>query len=309
MRIVFAGTPQAAVPTLDALAASPHEVPLVVTRNDAPQGRRRRLTPSPVAQRATELGLPVLKTNSLDAEAVSKIRSTEPDIGVIVAFGALVRSDLLQVPPHGWVNLHFSALPRWRGAAPVQQALIHGDDTIGVSVFQLVEALDEGDVWATQTEPIPPDATAGDLLDSLSRSGAELMVNALETISTGDALPTPQRGPSTYAAKLSSSDARLVVTDAADAVYNRFRGVTPAPGAYVVTADGEERIKIHGMTRAPSDAPPLEPGTIAEHHGRVLLGTGTAPLALTRVQPPGKPAMDAADWWRGLRHDVHLEAE
>lgn len=307
MRIVFAGTPHAAVPTLEALADSEHEVSLVVTRDDAPRGRRRQLAPSPVAQRAAELGLPVFKTNSLGQDATDRIRSASPDIGVIVAYGALVRSDLLQVPQHGWVNLHFSALPRWRGAAPVQQAIIHGDTSIGASVFQLVEALDEGDVWGTETEPIPADATAGDVLDSLSRSGAGLMLRSLDTIAAGQTRPTPQSGQSTYAAKLTPPDARLPVAESADVVYARFRGVTPAPGAFVVNADTEERIKIHQMSRAPLDAPQLEPGTIREHGGQVLLGTGTAPLALIRIQPPGKKSMNAADWWRGLRHAIRVK--
>jgi len=301
MRLVFAGTPEAAVPSLRVLAASVHEVVLVVTRPDAPLGRKRVLTPSPVAQASAELGLPVLRTARLDAAATAEITATEPELGVIVAYGGLVREPLLSAPAHGWINLHFSLLPRWRGAAPVQHALIAGDDETGASVFRLVPELDAGDVYGERRQPVRAEATAGDVLGALAQDGAELLHEVVDAIAAGEARATPQSGEPTYAPKLTIADGALDFTLPAAAVLARLRGVTPEPGAF--TTVGGARVKILAAHEAAdADAGP-EAGRIALAGRDVLIGTATHPVVLDRVQPAGRGPMAAADWWRGVRVD------
>ncbi len=302
MRLVFAGTPAPAVPSLRRLAASGHDIVAVVTRRDAPLGRKRVLTPSPVAAAAEELGLEVLRADRLDADVTADLTARDPDLGVIVAYGGLVREPLLSAPRHGWINLHFSLLPRWRGAAPVQHALIAGDRRTGVSVFQLVPELDAGAVYAERSCDIPADVTAGELLDELAASGADLLAEVVDAIADGTAVARPQEGTPTYAGKLADDDGRIRWTDGAEAVLARIRGVTPEPGAHT-TLDGT-RLKILGARRAPADAPAPAPGHFASHGKAVLVGTGDAPVVLEVVQPAGKGPMRAADWWRGLRSDA-----
>jgi len=299
VRIVFAGTPSVAVDSLDALHASGHEICCVITRDDAPLGRKRILTPSPVAARAVELGLPVVKANRLDDAVTERITKYAPDLGVIVAYGGLVREPLLSVPSHGWVNLHFSSLPSWRGAAPVQRALIAGEDTIGLAVFQLTPGLDEGDVWLQKTVPTGQDATAGELLAGLASTGAQLLVDSVRGIADGSLAPSPQSGEASYARKLSIDDGHLDLSQPAETLYARFRGVTPEPGAYVLM--GEQRFKIREARLSPGDAPHPAPGRFALHGKTLLLGASEGSLALLRVQPAGKPAMAGADWWRGVQ--------
>lgn len=308
MRLVFAGTPAAAIPTLRALAQA-HEIAAVVTRPDAPQGRKRVLTPSPVAQVAAELGLPIIRADRLDDEATGRIASLRPELGVIVAYGGLVREPLLSTPDHGWINLHFSLLPQWRGAAPVQRALIAGDAELGASVFQLVPALDAGDVFAMRTVDVPAGATADVALEVLAEDGARLTADVVAGIADGTAAAHPQEGEATTAPKLTIEDGALDWNEPVDAVYARFRGVTPEPGAH--TTVGGLRVKILAATpvTVPAvDAPSLAPGEITATREAILIGTATAPLAVTRVQPAGKPAMNAPDWWRGLRADDTLRA-
>ncbi|MBD3940956.1 methionyl-tRNA formyltransferase [Microbacterium sp. NEAU-LLC] len=299
MRLVFAGTPTPAVPSLRRLAASTHDIAAVITRRDAPLGRKRVLTPSPVAAAADELGLPVIKADRLDDDATARIAALRPDLGVIVAYGGLVREPLLSTPAHGWINLHFSLLPRWRGAAPVQHALIAGDAATGASVFQLVAELDAGDVFAELEHPVPADATAGDLLSALADAGADLLADVVDAIAAGSAVARPQVGEPSYAAKLGDDDGRIRWDEPAAAVLGRIRGVTPEPGAHT-TIDGA-RMKVLAVSAAPSGAPALRPGELALHDKRVLAGTASTPIALDMVQPAGKAAMRAADWWRGLR--------
>ncbi len=297
MRLVFAGTPAPAVPSLRTLAARGHDIRLAVTRTDAPLGRKRILTPSPVAVAAEELGVDVVRADRLDAAVTERIAAEEPDLGVIVAYGGLVREPLLSTPTHGWINLHFSLLPRWRGAAPVQRALIAGDATTGASVFQLVAELDAGDVFGELEIPVPSGATAGDLLDELALAGADLLADVVAAIGDGTATATPQVGEATYAAKLGDDDGRIRWDEPRSAVLGRIRGVTPEPGAH--TTIGGARLKILGATAA--DAPSLRPGEITGDGKRVLVGTATDPVQLESVQPAGRGAMRAADWWRGLR--------
>jgi methionyl-tRNA formyltransferase len=306
LRIVFAGTPPVAVPALDALAASRHDVIGVVTRADAPLGRKRQLTPSPVAVRAAELGIETIKANRLREAETDAVRALGPDLGVIVAYGGLLRAPMLAAPRLGWVNLHFSLLPRWRGAAPVQRAVMAGDTETGSAVFQLVEELDAGDVFSLERRPIGADETAGEVLDALAASGARQLASIVDELAAGTAHATSQTGATTLAPKLALDDARLVLTDAGDEVYARLRGVTPEPGAFVLV--GGERFKIHAA-RLARGADRLAPGVFGAHDGKVYLGTGTHPLELITVQPAGKRAMPAADWWRGLQRREGVVAE
>ncbi|WP_243074761.1 methionyl-tRNA formyltransferase [Microbacterium sp. SS28] len=307
MRLVFAGTPDAAVPTLRRLAASDHDVVAVVTRTDAPLGRKRVLTPSPVAQAAGELGIPTIKADRLDDAATGAIGAFAPDLGVIVAYGGLVREPLLSLPGHGWINLHFSLLPRWRGAAPVQRALIAGDAETGAAVFQLVPALDAGDVFAQLRIPTPEGVTAGELLADLAVRGADLVSEVVDGIAAGTAQARAQTGEPTHAAKLGLEDGRIRWREPREAVLSRVRGVTPEPGAHT-TLDGA-RLKVLAAAPAPAGAERLSPGELALVGRDVHAGTATDPIVLETVQPAGKGAMRAPDWWRGMRAEGRVVAE
>jgi len=224
MRIIFAGTPEVAVPTLRALVAAGHDVCIVVTRPDAPLGRKRILTPSPVAAAALELGLPVLRVAKVDAAVSAQLAALGAELGVVVAFGGLLPRPALDAPSRGWINLHFSDLPRWRGAAPVQWAIIAGDRDIGTAVFSLVEELDAGDVYSCQRSQIDPDETAGELLARLSISGAVQLTDVLNEMTAGTATAVAQRGDVTYARKLTLEDAHIDTNAPADIVYAQIRG-------------------------------------------------------------------------------------
>ena len=299
MRLVFAGTPAVAVPSLHRLSAGRHDLATVVTRDDAPLGRKRVLTPSPVADAAEQLGIPVLKADRLDADVTAQVAALAPDLGVIVAYGGLVREPLLSTPRHGWINLHFSLLPKWRGAAPVQRALMAGDPVTGASVFQLVAALDAGDVFAEERYEVPAGATSGEVLDELARIGAPLLARVVDAIADGTARAVPQTGEPTLAPKLTLADGLLDLTQDAASLLHRIAGVTPEPGAHT-TFDGA-RFKV--LRASVSDAPPIPPGRVVASGREVVVGTGTTPLRLESVQPAGKGAMDAGDWFRGLRTD------
>jgi len=267
-----------------------------VTREDSPQGRKRVLTPTPVAVAAEAAGIRVIRANRL-GPVIEELRELHPDLGVIVAYGGLVREPLLGAPRLGWINLHFSLLPRWRGAAPVQRAIIAGDQETGASVFQLVPELDAGDVYGTESRPIGRNQTAGHLLGALAASGAALLARVVDELAAGTATAAPQSGAVTLAPKLTLEDGRLDWSQDAAVVDARIRGVTPEPGAFTTIDDA--RLKVHAASIA-HDVPKLEPGRIEERGGRVFAGTGTVPLELLEVQPAGKRAMPAADWWRGL---------
>jgi methionyl-tRNA formyltransferase len=307
MRLVFAGTPQAAVPALDALLKSRHEVAAVVTRPDAPAGRGLHLGPSPVAQRAAEAGVEVLKpARPRDPDFTDRLRQIAPDVVPITAYGALIPQSVLDIPAQGWVNLHFSLLPAWRGAAPVQHAILHGDDITGATTFRLVKELDAGPVFGVVTEPVHPRDTAGDLLGRLAVSGADLLVATLDGIESGqlEARPQPAEGVS-LAPKITAGDARVRWDQPAIAVDRQLRACTPSPGAWTML--GEARLKLWPVDPAPQEAPaagPLAPGEVRILRSAVLVGTGTTPVGLGDVQPPGKRRMRAADWARGLRQDA-----
>jgi methionyl-tRNA formyltransferase len=302
MRLVVAGSPAAAVPTLRRLAASEHEIAAVLTRPATPQGRKRVLTPTPVAQVASELGLPVIEASRVDDDVTARIVDLDVDLGVIVAYGALLRRPALDAPRHGWINLHFSDLPAYRGAAPVQRAVIAGDTSTAATVFQLVEALDAGPVYAAEAFDIDSEATSGEVLAAMAEVGADLVARVVDGIAAGSAVPTEQTGTPTLAPKLTIEDGRIDFTAPAAVVHARLRGVTPEPGAYAHL--GETRVKLLRSTRLPGGpedpAPSLTPGALAVQGGQLLVGTGDDPLVLTEVQPAGKKAMDAAAWARGL---------
>jgi methionyl-tRNA formyltransferase len=302
VRIVFAGTPETSVPTLDALLDSRHEVAAVLTRPEAPSGRGRQLIPSPVAQHAAARGVEVLTPRTpSDPEFLDRLRAIGPACCPIVAYGALLRREALDVPEFGWINLHFSVLPAWRGAAPVQRSIMAGDEVTGATVFSLVEELDAGPVLGTITERIRDDDTAGTLLDRLARDGAGLLVDALDHIEDGDiaAHPQPEDGVS-YAAKLTTDDARIDWNRPAFAVDRQIRGCTPDPGAWSML--GDERLKLGPANlaeEAAPDAPRLRPGQLHVGKREVRVGTATTDIVLGDVQSFGRKRMPAADWGRG----------
>ncbi len=300
MRVVFAGTPAVALPALDAVAASDHELVGVVTRPDAPSGRGRRLTGSPVAARAEELGVPVLKPeHPRDEEFQTQLRALAPDCCPVVAYGALVPRSALDIPRHGWVNLHFSVLPAWRGAAPVQHAIWAGDEVTGATTFRIVEALDAGPTFGVMTEAVRPTDTAGELLERLADGGAGLLVATLDGIADGSLEAREQPGDGvSLAPKITVDDARIDWSEPAAATDRRVRACTPGPGAWT-TLDGD-RVKV-GPVRADADGPVLTPGELAVGKAEVLVGTGTTPVRLGEVKPVGKRQMPAADWARGAR--------
>jgi methionyl-tRNA formyltransferase len=300
MRVVFAGTPEVALPSLRAVAASGHELVGVVTRPDAPQGRGRRLVASPVAQLAEELGVPVLKpAHPKDPEFQDRLRELDPDCCPVVAYGALLPQSALDIPRHGWVNLHFSILPAWRGAAPVQRALWAGDEFTGATTFRIVRELDAGPTYGVVTERVRETDTAGELLERLADAGAPLLVATLDGIDDGsvEARSQPDEGVS-IAPKILVEDAEVRWTEPALAVDRRIRACTPAPGAWTTFAG--ERLKL-GAVRPDSAADPLDPGVLAVSKNAVHVGTGTVPVRLGDVKAFGKKQMAAADWARGLR--------
>ncbi|MER7444351.1 methionyl-tRNA formyltransferase [Micromonospora avicenniae] len=300
MRVIFAGTPAVAVPSVAAVAASRHELVAVVTRPDAPAGRGRGLSRSPVGAWADEHDVEVLTpARPREPEFLARLRELAPDCVPVVAYGALVPPAALEIPRHGWVNLHFSLLPAWRGAAPVQHAVLHGDELTGASVFQLEEGLDTGPVYGTLTDEIRPTDTSGDLLDRLAVSGSGLLVAVLDAIEDGSARAEPQPADGvSLAPKLTVDDARVRWTDPAFAVDRRVRACTPAPGPWS-TFRGE-RIKLGPVVPVP-DAPGLKPGELLVEKSRVLVGTATTPVRLGEVRAAGKRAMPATDWARGAR--------
>ncbi|MFF5921237.1 methionyl-tRNA formyltransferase [Streptomyces flavochromogenes] len=301
MKLVFAGTPEVAVPALDALLASGrHEVAAVVTRPDAPAGRGRRLVASPVAQRAEEAGIEVLKpARPRDEEFLARLREIAPDCCPVVAYGALLPKVALDIPARGWVNLHFSLLPAWRGAAPVQHSLMAGDEVTGASTFLIEEGLDSGPVYGVVTEDIRPTDTSGDLLTRLAFAGAGLLAATMDGIEDGalQAVPQPVEGI-TLAPKIQVEDAHVDFAAPALRVDRVVRGCTPAPGAWTVFRG--ERLKLIQVTPLP-DRTDLAPGQLAAGKNNVYAGTGSYAVELLWVQPQGKKPMKAADWARGVR--------
>ena len=301
MKLVFAGTPEVAVPALDALIASGrHEVAAVVTRPDAPAGRGRRLVASPVAERAEEAGIEVLKpVKPRDPEFLERLREIAPDCCPVVAYGALLPRVALDIPAHGWVNLHFSLLPAWRGAAPVQHSIMAGDEITGASTFLIEEGLDSGPVYGTVTEEIRHTDTSGDLLTRLAFAGAGLLGATMDGIADGTlkAVPQPSEGI-TVAPKITVEDARVDWAAPALRVDRIVRGCHPSPGAW--TTFRGERLKLIQVQPVP-ERTDLAAGSLAVGKNSVHVGTGSYGVELLWVQAQGKKPMKAADWARGVR--------
>lgn len=301
MRVLFAGTPEVALPVLRSLMDDDeHEVVGVLTRADARQGRGRTLHPSPVAAVAREAGLDMRTPRTLrDTETQDWVRGLEADVAVVVAYGRLVPPELLDVLTHGWLNLHFSLLPAWRGAAPVQRAVIAGDDVTGACVFRLEEGLDTGPVYSRLTETIRSTDTAGDLLTRLADAGSGLVAATLATVADGTVRPEPQDdGAATLAPMLTTQDGRMTWNDPAIAVDRRARGVTPAPGAFTTFAGARLRL---GPVRLVPEVTELGPGELRATKHEVLVGTGSHAVRLGQVAPDGKSWMAADAWARGAR--------
>lgn len=315
MRILFAGTPQPAVVALNTLVEAGHNIVGVLTRTDAKVGRKRVLTPSPVAARAADLGLPVIKTDSLTSEdgsqAIEAISALQPDVGAVVAYGGLLPQHVLDLLPKGWVNLHFSLLPAYRGAAPVQWALINQEPHTGAAVFQLEAGLDTGPVYSTITRPLRDDETAGDVLADLSDTGADLLSETLADMAADRAVATPQAGEVSWAPKIVSRDVQLDPAQPAETVRGLINGVSPAPGAWGMLQSGDEqpaRFKI-GRARAVTTevSHNKTPGEFLVESNSVLLVCQDGVIELLEVQPSGKKMMRAGDWIRGVDASIRLQ--
>lgn len=308
MRLVFAGTPEPALPALRRLIDSRHEVIAVLTRPDAASGRRGTPEPSPVGREALDRGIPVLRPARPNSpEFVAELSDLAPQCCAVVAYGALLGAGLLAVPPHGWVNLHFSLLPAWRGAAPVQAAIAAGDTVTGATTFQIEPSLDSGPVFGTVTETIRPTDTAGDLLARLADSGAELLAATLDGIEDQALTPRPQPADGvSLAPKITVERARVRWDLPAQVVERRIRAVTPNPGAW--TLIGDMRVKVGPVQRDSEVAESLAPGEIHVGRKSVWVGTASEPVRLGQIQPPGKKPMNAADWARGARLDPEIRA-
>lgn len=314
MRILFAGTPETAVPALQLLHDEGFDIAGVLTRAPAPQGRKRVLTPSPVHRAATELGIPVLTPRTLKDGAIQEqIAELAPEAVAVVAYGLIIPPALLNVPRHGWINLHFSLLPRWRGAAPVNYAIAAGDTTTGTSVFQIEQGLDTGPVFASEATKIGAEETAGELLARLAQSGARQLSDTLRAIAAGSAHAQPQSGEVTLAPQFDSSWARVNWEWPAQRIADRVRAANPAPGAWTtlngqrfkiesVRAIAPETSETPGTPEAPATRITLAPGEIGP--GGVV-GCGEGTIQLQRVAPPGKAHMDASAWLNGARLAAH----
>ncbi|OFN76421.1 MULTISPECIES: methionyl-tRNA formyltransferase [unclassified Corynebacterium] len=323
MRIIFAGTPEPAVVALQKLIESHHEVAAVITRPDARRGRGRSLHPSPVKALAEEHGIEVLTPTTLkqgteDGDALrARLTEIAPEAIPVVAYGNLITEDLLSLPRHGWVNLHFSLLPAWRGAAPVQAAIAAGDKRTGATTFRIDQGLDTGDILATMEETIQPTDTADDLLTRLAYAGGDLLVETMNGLEDGSITPQPQEGEATYAHKISTEDARIDWTAQADIVDRHVRAHTPGPGAWTLL--GESRLKVGPVSVVePAELEELpdaialtslQPGEVHVAKKEVMVGTGSTPVRLGQIQPPGKKMMNAADWGRGLSSQAAQAAE
>ena len=304
-RILYAGTPDVAVAPLAQLINDGHEIAAVLTRTDAPIGRKRVMTPSPVAAYAEDHGLPVIKADKITDEAHDAIAALEIDVAAVVAYGAMIPRRTLDLPEFGWVNLHFSLLPDLRGAAPVQHALIRCHDITGATAFVLDEGMDTGPVLGVMTEAVQPNDTAGDLLERLSHEGAVLLSQAITGYVSGAVVPQPQKGEATLAPKLERNDGRVDWETSAEAVRGRIAGTTPERGAFTHFNGASiklERVRVTTPDDLDAHEKNLGPGQLSfrsRKPARVVVGTGSSPVELTRVQPAGKKMMAAADWARG----------
>lgn len=297
-RIVFAGSPEVAVPYLRALHAARFDIRAVISREDSRQGRKGILTPTAVALVAAELDLPIIKANSL-----RDIDIPEVDIGVVVAYGGLVPPRLLSEPTHGWANVHFSVLPKYRGAAPVQRSLWNGESTSGISIFRLVTEMDAGPVYFSRSIPFGDTETASEALTRIARSTTDELVGTLRLVVTGAITATEQTGDPSLAPKLTREDGRIDWSLDASTIITRIRAVTAEPGAY--TSVNGESVAIGRV--AGEIGPTFPRGEVVANAGRVFVGTGGDSVELLEVKPAGKTMMSAADWARGQRSSLVCE--
>jgi len=305
VRILYAGSPHTAVEPLRAIRDAGFDIVRVFSQPDRPVGRKKVLTPTAVTSAAREWGLEVSHPVS-SAELVALTEGSGADVAIAVAYGRMVPPAALALPTHGWWNLHFSLLPRWRGATPVQHALLHGDAVTGVSVFQMDEGLDTGPLLATKEHRVRAPDTAESLLADLSSEGAEVLVSLLKELETGPLPHVPQVGEPSYAPKLTREDGRLNWSEPVREVINRFRAVTPEPGAHTTFAQGDRSIGITQL-RTSAEEGQLAPGELAVVNGRVLVGCGDGFVEVVMVKPAGKTEMTAIDWWRGQGAGARFE--
>lgn len=305
MRIVFAGSPAVAVPVLRALLDSTHTLAGVISQPERPVGRGRVMTPTPVSLYALERAV-ALATPDNDEPLAPTLRDFRPDLAIAVAYGRLIDPVSLALPPHGWWNLHFSLLPAWRGAAPVQHAILSGASQTGVSVFEMDAGLDTGDILAQQAHPIEAGVTAGQLLDELAHVGATLVLETVESLVHGELRRTAQTGPITLAPKLGREDARLRWSDAAEHVDYRFRACTPEPGAWTVARETQKTLLVTGGRPASEDVN-AGIGEVVLHEGVVVVGCAEGAFVLEQVTPAGGRSMSALEWWRGAGRGIHFE--
>ncbi len=310
MRLIFAGTPEVAVPSLRLLAQE-HAVTAVLTRPDAPGKRGKKLYPSPVAQAAEELGIPVYKTASIRDDATQEfIRAHAPEAIAVVAYGALVPAEALDIPTHGWINLHFSLLPAYRGAAPVQRSLQAGDTEGGVSVFRIDAGLDTGPLLAQQAHTLPPAAHAGEVLEMLAQAGAPLLSATLRELAAGTVVARPQPSDGiSHAPQLTPAEGRVQWGSEAAAICAHIRGFTPDPGAWTRTSDGVRVKIIHARVATRDSAADLPPGAFTLAGKQAVVGTGEGTVELVTVAPAGKKPMDGAAWLRGYRGAMSFEVD
>lgn len=304
MTILFAGTPQNAADSLAQLVRAGVPISLVLTRPDSPVGRKRVMTPSPVAIAANELGIPVLKKNALDEEASKVIANSKLDFAIVIAFGVLLTSTDLELLPRGWFNVHYSVLPRWRGAAPVQRSLISGDTETGVTVFKIDEGLDTGPIAGVTRTVIEPSEDSERLLRRLSTLGVSLLLELIPQIQSGLVRLSPQSSAgSTTARKVSRQEAELDLGQSSSVLENLIRGCFPEPGAWVRTSAGSD-LKVLSAKSLRGRAHSI--GDVELFDNRVVVGCGEGSLELLTVQPAGKRPMEALDWYRGLPADFKL---
>lgn len=305
MRVIFAGTPEIAIPSFQAIIAAGHEICAVITRPDARAGRGKKLSASPVADMARDLHLPLLQPRVADDDFVAQVRALEADVAAVVAYGMLLPQALLDAVPGGWINLHFSLLPRWRGAAPVQHALLAGDHETGATTFRIVRALDAGPIYRTLTTRIEPHETTGDLLARLGEAGAPLLADTLADVAAG-VEPVEQSSEGiTLAPKVNPNDVRIDWTAPAAEINQQVRAANPEPGAW--TSLGGEHFLI--LDVAPTDLRMgLAPGEMHANKRTLVVGTGLGALELKQVKPFGRKLMAGADWARGVQGGLPVGA-
>lgn len=313
MRVFFMGTPQLAVPVLKRIIDSEHDVVLVVSQPDKRSGRQQKIGAPPIKLLALEEGIPLTQPVTLkDEQFRRQMEELQPDIGVVFAYGKIIPQWLIDVPKYGIINVHASLLPRWRGAAPIQRAIMEGDKVTGVTIMQLIQELDAGDILLQQEISIEPQDTAETLALRMSEVGADLIIKALNGIEQGTIHPRKQNPDEViYAAKIEDEDLEIIWAKPAEVIFNQVRGLNPKPGAH--THFNDTLLKVWWVAKAEQPIPDVDidivkaqPGTIIhiDKHSGPYIVTGTEPLLLVEVQPANKKKMSGAEFIRGYRFKV-----